>query len=308
MSRVASIDIGTNTVRLLILEARPNGSLKEISQSRAITRLGKGMDTTNKLLDDRMDETILVLTKFRNECRKFEPLTIIAVATSAVREAGNQKEFVLRVKKEADLEIEVIPWEKEADLMVKGVLWQLPNIKNDVLAFDIGGGSTEFILARGREIVSSVGTQLGAVRLTEKFISHHPVDLNEYKALENYLRGELKLVKEKFLGFSPEVLIGTAGTVTTLAAIDGGVNPYDSEKIHGVSLTFKRVEELLEDLRNRSLAGRMAIKAMEKGREDLIIAGGALVLETMRIFECDLLVVSEYGLREGAALEILNKE
>ena len=308
MSRVASIDIGTNTVRLLILETKPNGSLQEVSQARAITRLGKGMDTEKKLLDDMMDETISVLTKFRNECRKFEPLTIIAVATSAVREADNQKDFVLRVKKEADLEIEVIPWEKEADLMVKGVMWQLPNFKNDVLAFDIGGGSTEFILARDREIVLAVGTQLGAVRLTEKFISHHPVDLNEYKALENYLRGELKLVKEKFSGFLPEVLIGTAGTVTTLAAIDGSVDPYDSEKIHGVSLTFKRVEELLEDLKNKSLSERMAIKAMEKGREDLIIVGGALVLETMRIFECDLLMVSEYGLREGVALEILNKE
>jgi exopolyphosphatase/guanosine-5'-triphosphate,3'-diphosphate pyrophosphatase len=308
MSRVASIDIGTNTVRLLILETKPNGSLQEVSQARAITRLGKGMDTEKKLLDDMMDETISVLTKFRNECRKFEPLTIIAVATSAVREADNQKDFVLRVKKEADLEIEVIPWEKEADLMVKGVMWQLPNFKNDVLAFDIGGGSTEFILARDREIVLAVGTQLGAVRLTEKFISHHPVDLNEYKALENYLRGELKLVKEKFSGFLPEVLIGTAGTVTTLAAIDGSVDPYDSEKIHGVSLTFKRVEELLEDLKNKSLSERMAIKAMEKGREDLIIVGGALVLETMRIFECDLLMVSEYGLREGIALEILNKE
>ena len=92
-----------------------------------------------------------------------------------------------------------------------------------------------------RKIVSAVGTQLGTVRLTEKFISHHPTDLNEYKALETYLRRELKLVKEKLSGFSPEVLVGTAGTVTTLAAINSNVDPYDSEKIHGGSLTFKRV-------------------------------------------------------------------
>ena len=308
MIRVASIDIGTNTVRLLILEMKPDGSLREVSQARAITRLGKGMDTGKKLLDDRMDETISVLAKFRDECRKFEPLTIRTVATSAVREADNQKNFVSRIKKETDLEVEVVPWEEEADLMVKGVLWKLPNVERGVLAFDIGGGSTEFILARDRQIVSAVGTQLGTVRLTEKFISHHPTDLNEYKALETYLRGELRLVKEKLLGFSPEVLIGTAGTVTTLAAIDGDVDPYDPEKIHGVSLTFKRVEELLEDLKNKSLVERMAMKAMEKGREDLIIVGGALVLETMRIFECNLLMVSEYGLREGIILDALNQE
>ena len=244
MIRVASIDIGTNTVRLLILEMKPGGSLREVSQARAITRLGKGMDTGKKLLDEWMDETISVLTKFRDECRKFEPLTIRTVATSAVREADNQKNFVSRIKKEADLEIEIIPWEKEADLMVKGVLWKLPNIQKNVLVFDIGGGSTEFILTRDRKIVSAVGTQLGTVRLTEKFISRHPTDLNEYKTLEAHLRGELRLVKEKLSGFSPEVLVGTAGTVTTLAAIDGSVDPYDPEKIHVASLTFKRVEEL----------------------------------------------------------------
>jgi len=306
MTCVASIDIGTNTVRLLILETKPDGSLHEVGQVRAITRLGKGMDTEKKLLGDRMDETISVLTKFRDECRKFEPLTIRAVATSAIREAGNQKDFVSRAKKEAGLEIEVISWEEEADLMVKGVLWKLPNIEKDILVFDIGGGSTEFILARDRKIISSVGTQLGTVRLTEKFISHHPTDLNEYKALERYLRGELRLVKEKLSGFSPEVLVGTAGTVTTLAAIDGSVDPYDPEKIHGASLTFKRVEELLEDLKNKSLAERSAMRAIEKGREDLIIVGGALVLETMRVFECNLLIVSEHGLREGLVLDTLS--
>jgi exopolyphosphatase/guanosine-5'-triphosphate,3'-diphosphate pyrophosphatase len=255
-----------------------------------------------------MDETISVLTKFRNECQKFEPLVIRAVATSAVREADNQKDFILRIKKEVGIEVEIISWEKEADLMVKGVLWKLPIIKKDVLAFDIGGGSTEFVLTRDKKIISAVGTQLGTVRLTEKFISHHPTILNEYKLLEGYLRRELKLVKEKVSNFSPEVLIGTAGTVTTLVAIDGSVDPYDPEKIHGGSLTFKRVKELLEDLKKKSLAERTAMKVIEKGREDLIIVGAALVLEIMRIFECSLLTVSEYGLREGIVLDALNPQ
>ena len=307
MTRLASIDIGTNTARLLILEKKTDGGLIELSQARAITRLGKGMSTEKKLLDDRVDKTISVLAKFRNECRKFEPLVIRAVATSAVREADNQKEFLLKIKKEVGLDVEVIPWEKEADLMVKGVLWKLPSVKRDILAFDIGGGSTEFILARDKKIVSAVGTKLGTVRLTEKFISQHPTDLKEFKALESYLRRELNLVKIKLSDFLPEVLIGTAGTVTTLAAIDGDVDPYDPEKIHGGSLAFKRVEELLEDLKNRSLVERMAMKVLEKGREDLIIVGGALVLETMRTFECNSLMVSEYGLREGIVLDAANQ-
>ena len=200
----------------------------------------------------------------------------------------------------------MISWEEEADLTVQGVLWKLPNIEKDILVFDIGGGSTEFLLARDRKIISSVGTQLGTVRLTEKFISHHPIDVNEYKALETHFRRELNVVKEKLSGFPPEVLVGTAGTVTTLAAIDGDVYPYDPEAIHGRSLTFKRVEELLEDLKNKSLAERSAMRAIEKGREDLIVAGGALVLETMRVFECNLLTVSEQGLREGLVLDTLS--
>ena len=306
MTCVASIDIGTNTVRLLILQIKPDGNLREIAQVRAITRLGKGMDTEKKILDDRMDETISVLTKFRDECRKFEPLTIRAVATSAVREASNQKDFVSRAKKEAGLEIEVISWEEEANLMIKGVLWKLPNIEKDILVFDIGGGSTEFILARDKKIISSVGTQLGTVRLTERFISHHPVGVNEYKALETHCRRELKVVKEKLSDFLPEVLVGTAGTVTTLAAIDGDVYPYDPEAIHGRSLPFKRIEKLLEDLKDKSLAERLAVRAIEKGREDVIIAGGTLVLETMRAFEFNLLTVSEHGLREGLVLDALS--
>jgi exopolyphosphatase/guanosine-5'-triphosphate,3'-diphosphate pyrophosphatase len=306
MTRVASIDVGTNTVRLLILEKEPDGGLREIAQERAITRLGEGMDTEKRLLDHRMDGTISVLAEFRKKCQKFEPLTIRAVATSAVREAGNQGEFVLRAREEAGIEIEVIPWEKEAGLMIAGVLWKLPGAEKRILAFDIGGGSTEFMLVRGREIVSAAGTFLGTVRLTEKFISYHPIEENEYDTLEAYLCRELKSIKEKLSDFPPEILVGTAGTVTTLAAIDGDVYPYDPEKIHGQTLTRARVEGILENLKRKSLDERLAMKTMEKGREDLIIVGGALTLEIMRTFGCDLLTISEYGLREGTILDAVN--
>lgn len=306
MTRVASIDIGTNTVRLLILEIQPGGGIREIDQEREITRLGEGMDREKKLLDHRMNGTISVLAKFKNKCQAYEPLTIRAVATSAVREADNQGEFVSRARDEAGVDIEVISWEKEAGLMIEGVLWKLPGADKRVLAFDIGGGSTEFILARDREIISSAGSLLGTVRLTEKFISHHPIKDHEYLALEAHLFRELKSIKEKLSGFSPEILVGTAGTVTTLAAIDGDVYPYDPEKIHGRILTRARVKELLVTLKKKSLDERLAMKTMEKGREDLIIAGGALTLEIMRTFNCDLLTISEYGLREGIVLSTMN--
>jgi len=306
MTRVASIDVGTNTVRLLIVEIEPDGCLREIVNEKAITRLGEGMDAEKKLLDHRMNGTIRVLAEFRSKCQKLEPVMIRAVTTSAVREAINQGEFISRVREEAGVEIEVISWKKEANLMVEGVLWKLPGAEKQVLAFDIGGGSTEFILARNRKIVTAAGTLLGTVRLTEKFLSHHPINENEYCALEGYLRKELGSIKEKFSSFPPEILVGTAGTVTTLAAIDGKVYPYDPYKIHGTTLTLKRVEELLEDLKRKSLDERLAMKTIEKGREDLIIAGCALTLEIMRTFDCNLLTISEHGLREGIVLETVN--
>lgn len=307
MTCVASIDIGTNTVRLLILKTEPEGGLREIDQERVITRLGEGMDTEKRLLSHRMDATISVLAGFRSKCREFDPVTIRAVATCAVREAGNREEFVQRAKKEAGIEIEVISWEQEAGLMIEGVLWKLPGAEKQVLAFDIGGGSTEFILARDRQIVSSAGTLLGTVRLTEKFISRHPVEENEYCALAEHLRSELKKVREKLADFSPEMLVGTAGTVTTLAAIDGDVFPYDPEKIHGTTLSRDRVEEILEQLKRKSLDERVAMKTMEKGREDLIIAGSVLTLETMRAFNCDQLTISEHGLREGIVMDTVKR-
>jgi exopolyphosphatase/guanosine-5'-triphosphate,3'-diphosphate pyrophosphatase len=308
MTCIASIDIGTNTVRLVIFQTELTGGLIQLYQTMAITRLGEGMDTKKRLLDARMDETISKLIEFRKKCREFEPLTIRAVATSAVRESSNQQEFVSRAKIEADVKIEVIPWEQEAGLMVKGVLWKLPNTEKDILAFDIGGGSTEFILARDRKIISAFGTLLGSIRLTEKFISRHPIDISEYKLLEVFLRRELREVKNKLSDFPPELLLGTAGTVTTLAAIDENIYPYDSEKVHGKSITFKRVEEILETLKRKSLDERLAMRTIEKGREDLIIAGGALTLEIMRIFNCKLLTISDYGLREGLVLDALNQE
>jgi exopolyphosphatase/guanosine-5'-triphosphate,3'-diphosphate pyrophosphatase len=254
-----------------------------------------------------MQGTLSVLAEFRDRCREHEPITIRAVATSAVREAGNRDDFLNRVRKELGLEIEVIPWEDEARLMMEGVLWRLPDAEKAVLAFDIGGGSTEFILTRNREIVAATGTLLGTVRLTEKFISHHPIVEKEYRALEEHLRRELNLIKEELSAFPCEMLVGTAGTVTTLAAIDGDVFPYDPKKVHGRTLSLDRVEKILADLKVKSLEERVAMKTVERGREDLIITGSALVLEIMRVFECDLLTVSEYGLREGVVLDVVKR-
>ena len=220
MKKFASIDIGTNTVRLLILETDAQNDFNPVDSERVITRLGEGMDTEKRILENRISTTLAVLSNFRDRCRAHGDIPIQAVATSAVREAENGDEFVQRARELTGIRIQVIPWEEEARLTLEGVRWKIPHQNKKILVFDIGGGSTEFILSRGNKIAATAGTGLGTVRLTEKFITRHPVDPDELRNLEDHLSKSLTSVKERLAEFDPELLIGTAGTVTTLAALD----------------------------------------------------------------------------------------
>ena len=302
MKKFASIDIGSNTVRLLIMEADDAGSFKEVSSERVICRLGEGINSEKRLLPHRMDLTLNVLQRFRDQCEKYGDIPIRVVATSAVREASNRKEFVDLAQDRAGLDVEVISWEEEARLTIEGVFWKLPS-SGKTLIFDIGGGSTEFIFTQDKQVLASAGTSLGVVRLTEQFISQHPVDAREYENLKNHIREQLDRVHFRLGEPSPEKLIGTAGTVTTLAAMDRNIFPYDPEKIHGLVLPLDNIQRLFEDLKSKSLEQRLEIPSLERGREDLIISGTTLVLEIMEVFHCSLLTVSEYSLREGILLQ-----
>jgi exopolyphosphatase/guanosine-5'-triphosphate,3'-diphosphate pyrophosphatase len=302
MNKFASIDIGSNTVRLLIMEADDAGDFKELVSERVICRLGEGINSEKKILPHRMDLTLDVLQGFRDQCRKHGDIPIRVVATSAVREASNREEFVRLAKEQAGLDVEVISWEEEARLTVEGVFWKLPS-SGKTLTFDIGGGSTEFIFSQGKQVLASAGTSLGVVRLTEQFISRHPVDAREYQNLKIHIREQLDRVHFRLGEPCPEKLIGTAGTVTTLAAMDFNIFPYDPEKIHGLVLPLENIKRMFENLKSKSLEQRLAIPSLEQGREDLIIAGTALVLEIMEVFHCSHLTVSEYSLREGILLQ-----
>ena len=306
MTNIASIDIGSNTARLLILEFTGDQKFNLLVSKRNITRLGEGIDAQGKLTEHRMQTTLKVLSRFRQICLENGDPPLFAVATSAVREASNGQEFVRLAKKETGIDIKIIPWEEEARLTLEGVYWKIPHENRKVITFDIGGGSTEFILSEGENIKDFCSTSLGVVRLTEKFITQHPVDEKEYHSLQNHLQNELQTVKNKLSAFLPELLIGTAGTVTTLAALKENIYPYDPEKIHGSTFSRPEAESILDDLKGKSLSQRLLLKPMEPGREDLIIAGTAIVLETMRAFGCEILTVSEYSLREGLILRAMN--
>ena len=273
MKKIASIDIGSNTVRFLILEFDENRNFRILASRRVITRLGEGMDRHGKLMELPVTATLSALSSFQQDCSEYGNPPIHAVATSAVREASNGKEFVHLAREKTGVEIEIIPWEEEARLTLEGVFWKIPHENRKILTFDIGGGSTEFILSEGKTISGFCSSSLGVIRLTEKFIRQHPVCNEEYKNLTTHLENELQTIKEKLSTFMPEVLIGTAGTVTTLAALKENIYPYDPNKIHGKLLSRQAIETLNHELKGKSLNERLALKPLERGREDLIIAG-----------------------------------
>ena len=152
-------------------------------------------------------------------------------------------------------------------------------------------------------MIQAFGSKLGVVRLTERFLTQHPIDLKEYDLLVSFLRGEIEKVYESFSKPKISQIIGTAGTVTTLAAIQNNVVPYDPEKIHGTSLKLDQIKEIQETLQGMSLEERLKLPALERGREDLIVSGTAIAIQVMEVFEIEDLTVCEYGLREGTILD-----
>lgn len=305
MSVFASIDLGTNTVRLLVAK-RDGKGFKPLYSNQVITRLGEGLSNGGILIDRAMERTISAVLNFKDEAAKYNPSAIRIVATSAVREAKNRSAFIERVKRVTGLELEVIPWEEEARMTLLGVFSGLNSDIKSAIIFDIGGGSTEYVFTEDKKLVNSVGTDLGVVHLSERHIKSDPIDNEELITLESVIADKVRNVKSKLYDVLCTLhdvrLIGTAGTVTTLAALDLNLYPYNPAKINGYILKLENVKKLLDRLKKMPLKERINIPALERGREDLIIPGAVIVIKTMEILGFDSMVVSDYGLREGIIL------
>jgi exopolyphosphatase/guanosine-5'-triphosphate,3'-diphosphate pyrophosphatase len=305
MSVFASIDLGTNTVRLLVVTGNSKG-FTTLHSNQLITRLGEGLSHSGILKDIAMERTIKAVLDFKREASKYSPFAIWVAATSAVREAKNRNEFIEKIREVTGLELEVIPWEEEARRTLLGVFSGLDGNIKKAIVFDIGGGSTEYILTVDKRLVKSVGTDLGVVHLSERYIRKDPVDEEELRILENVIGDKIKDVRDRIHSLlitrHSSLLIGTAGTVTTIAALDLNLHPYDPAKVNGYVLNIENVREILKRLKNMTLEDRRNIPPLESGREDLIIPGAVIVIKTMEIFGFNEMIVSDYGLREGTII------
>lgn len=312
---LASIDIGTNTFRLLISELNEDGQLRHRVMKREITRLGGGFTATGGLTEDSMARGIAALLAFSKLLREHKVEEVRAVATSVVRESPNGTDFVRRVKEKTGLDVEVIDGDEEALLALKGVLSCITVKTGDALVFDIGGGSTEYILSSHGNPVYSESLKLGVVHAAEAFLHSDPTKEEEIEKVSNHVVEILKpflnnLVQNGLKKRLPQenkdvTLIGTAGTITTLAAMDQGLESYDPSRINNYILTHERVKRLFNTIFPLTLNERKRLHALEGGREDLIVAGTVIVLKTMEVFGFKELMVSDGGLLEGVLMDMV---
>lgn len=303
--RLATVDLGTNTVRLLVVESNA-GAWRVLYQTQRVTRLGEGQAAAGRLLPEPMRRTADAVAEFSRAARAWGAETVRIVATSAVREAGNRDEFVARVEGEAGARVDVVSGEDEARLTLKGVTSGLPGLGPSFVLFDIGGGSTEFVLARAGTPEAAVSLRLGVVTLQEEWGERGPVRWERFARMREHVERRLaEEVPAVILAADAGELVGTAGTVTTLAALDLDLPAYDAARVHGHRLSRASVERLLRRLGALGVDERARLPCLEPGRADVIIPGIAICLAAMTCLRRDALVVSDRGLREGILCELL---
>jgi exopolyphosphatase / guanosine-5'-triphosphate,3'-diphosphate pyrophosphatase len=305
--KVAAIDIGTNSVLLLIAETT-EGGLSPLVERATITRLGEGVDRTRELAQAARERTLACLSDYASELARHAPARIAAVGTSAMREARGGPEFARQAERILGTLPAVIDGQREAALTFRGALSGLDlETGRRAAVLDVGGGSTEIVVgsrARASEpnVESATSLDLGSVRLFERHVASDPPSPSELDAarrdVERTLSAERAVPKEA-------TLVGVAGTVTTLAAIADEVDPYDSARIHGVRLSIGSVRELASRLAGLSLSDRKKLSGLDPRRADVIVTGALLVERVLAWSEKTELVVSDRGVRWGLAEELV---
>ncbi|MER5707532.1 MULTISPECIES: Ppx/GppA phosphatase family protein [Streptomyces] len=303
MTRVAGIDCGTNSIRLLVADVHPEtGDLVELDRRMTIVRLGQGVDKTGRLAPEALERTFAACRAYAEVIKELGAERLRFVATSASRDAENRDEFVNGVVEILGVEPEVITGDQEAAFSFTGATGELHG-DDRRLVVDIGGGSTEFVTGN-KHVEAARSVDIGCVRLTERHVRHDPPTAEEVAAIRADVRAALDLAAETVPIGSAETLVGLAGSVTTVAAIALGLTEYDSEKIHHSRISAAQVAEVTDRLLASTHDERAAIPVIHPGRVDVIIAGALVLREIVERVGASEVVVSEHDILDGIALSV----
>jgi exopolyphosphatase/guanosine-5'-triphosphate,3'-diphosphate pyrophosphatase len=300
--RVASIDIGTNTILLLIAEVDEK-KLRPLFEMETIVGLGKGLQKEGALSQEAMKRGFQTLARYQEQCQTMGVQKIFAVGTSALREAKNSGDFLKMIEEKLNLSIEIISGEEEAQLSFLAVIRDLKELKKAILVIDVGGGSTEFILGKGDRITQWVSLPLGSVRFTEQLLFSDPVQEEEWKKMEGEILELLVRIPHPQEPFS---MVAVGGTATTLASVEQGLEEFIPESIHHFVLRKEALRKQLHLYRSKTIDERRKIAGLPPARADVILAGGAILYMAMEELECPSVLISCHGIRYGLLYERLN--
>ncbi len=301
--RVAAIDIGTNTVLLLVAERDASGVLRAVREEATITRLGEGVDKSRVLRPEAIARTAACLERYAAITRALSVTQVAVVGTSAMRDAGGGDEVRATVRAAFGVEARTISGDEEARMTFRGALSGLGVESGEVAVFDIGGGSTEIVIGTApagaaQAIRYARSFDVGSVRMTERHVASDPPTADELRALREAVREALREVPRPRAG-AP--IVGIAGTVTTLVAVHLGLMPYDGARVHGYALPVAELDALATRLAGMPLSERRALAGLEPKRADVIVAGAIVVSEVARALGATGIVASDRGVRWGLA-------
>lgn len=301
--RIAVADLGTNSTRLLVADVTPDGELTQLERHTTVTRLGEGVDGSGRLAPQAIDRVYAALARYREIADAAGAERRIAVATSAVRETENGPELAAQVRDEIGFDVRTIDGDEEARLTFLGATAGRET-GAETLVIDIGGGSTEFVSGRpGAVPAFHVSTRLGAVRQTERHISHDPPRHEELEALAGEARAIVAGAVPAEIRDRVGAVIAVAGTATSLAAIDQKLDPYDPERVDGYRLELAAAERILAELAVHPLEQRRRVAGLHPDRAPTIVAGVAILVEALRLFGVQEVEISEADILDGAALD-----
>jgi exopolyphosphatase/guanosine-5'-triphosphate,3'-diphosphate pyrophosphatase len=301
--RVAVVDLGTNTTRLLVADV--NGrDLTEVDRRNAITRLGEGVDSGGRLRDGAMERVFKVVCEYRQAIDQLSAERTIAVATSAVRDAANGDEFRRALAERFGIDARIISGDEEAHLTFAGATLERPADGDVLMVLDIGGGSTEYVIGRPGDGPSfNVSTQAGSVRQTERHLHHDPPTEPELEELRAEIREIVESSVPADVRDSVTDGVAVAGTPTSMAAIDQRLDPYDPARVHGYRVSLEACERITSMLAGLPEAERRGVTGLHPERAPTIVAGAVILVESMRSFGLESIEVGEHDILYGAALE-----
>jgi len=304
-TRLGAIDIGSNSVRLMVVEVLRGGAYRILDEEREPTRLGRSVSSLGRLDDDSIDRTVQALRTFKQIAAGYQVSALRTIATCAVREARNGPEFCRRVREEVGLEVEVIPGDREARLAFSSVQHAFDLSGKNAIVADIGGGSTEIIFATGGLIESIFSTPLGAVRLTEQFGLGEQAAPADLARLADEVASCLKKRTTRPL-FAPHFMVGSGGTFTTLAELMMAAKKQVDIPVAGYKVSQAEVRHLLDRLAKMPLRARRSMAGMTPDRADIILAGLTIIDALLTRFRVNTLVIHTRGVRDGLVREMID--